>query len=89
MQALHEQYGSYVQISPNEVAVADAAGFKRIHALNSGFSKTQWYTDLTLIERQGVFSMPGGKPHADRRRLLSRPFSKSQIRQTWEPTVKQ
>lgn len=86
--ALHEQYGSYVRISPNEVAVVDPAGFKQIHALGNGFNKTQWYTDMVFMARQGVFSMPGGKPHADRRRLLSRPFSKSHLRQTWETTIR-
>jgi cytochrome P450 len=87
--ALHRQYGPCVRVSPTEVAVADPAGFKRIHALNSGFAKSSWYTDLVIMEREGVFSMSGGKPHADRRRLLSRPFSKSHLRQAWEPTVRQ
>lgn len=87
--ALHQQYGPYVRISPTEVAVADAAGFKRIHALGSGFNKTQWYSDMASMEREGVFSMQGGKLHADRRRLLSRPFSKSHLRQIWEPTIRE
>lgn len=86
--ALHEQYGRYVRISPSEVAVMDPAGFQRIHALSAGFEKTKWYQEMVLMERPGIFSMSGGKTHSDRRRLLSRPFSKSLLRQTWEPTVR-
>ena len=85
--SLHRRYGPFVRIAPNEVAVADATSFKQIHAVNSGFNKSQWYQDLTAFERPTVFTMLGGKPHADRRRLLSRAFSKTSLRQ-WEPILR-
>lgn len=88
--ALHERYGPLVRISPGEVAVADAQAYKQIHAVNSGFDKARWYHEFVDIDdtREGVFLMDG-KAHAARRRLLSRPFSKTHLRQHWEDVVRE
>lgn len=87
--SLHERYGYYVRLSPNEVAVADPKGFQHIHRINSGFNKTAWYQDAVLFPRHTLFTMDDPKQHAARRRLLSRAFSKSSLRQHYEATVKQ
>lgn len=87
--SMHERYGYYVRLSPNEVSVADPTGFQHIHRINSGFNKTQWYQDAVLFPRQTIFTMNEPKQHAERRRLLSRAFSKSYLRQHCEATVKQ
>lgn len=87
--ALHERYGPLVRIAPSEVAVADAQAFKLIHGVNSGFEKSPWYKDMVSIGREGVFTMANNKTHAARRRLLSRPFSKSHLRQHWEVVAKE
>ncbi|KAK6417440.1 hypothetical protein LTR81_009189 [Elasticomyces elasticus] len=87
--ALHARYGPYVRIAPTEIAVNSLAGFKQIHAINSGFTKSPWYETLVNIERLGVFSMSDPKQHAARRKLFARPFSKTNLRSHWEPAVRE
>lgn len=82
---LHEKYGTIVRISPTEVAVADLESTQRIHKVNSGFLKTDWY--LKFSEAPGVFAMTNPHEHATRRKLFAQAFSKSYLRSTWEGTV--
>ncbi|KAK5119731.1 hypothetical protein LTR85_007307 [Meristemomyces frigidus] len=86
--AMHAQYGPYVRLAPNEIGVNDARGFKQIHAISSGFTKTQWYQDLVFMARPGIFAMIDSKAHAARRKLFARPFSKTHLREHWEDTVR-
>jgi len=86
--AMHHRYGDVVRIAPNEVAIADIAGFKQIHAIGGGFLKSDWYEKLIDSPILGIFSMTDPKAHAARRRLLARPFSKSALREAWEPQVR-
>lgn len=86
--ALHQQYGPYVRLSPDEVGVNDAQGFKQIHAISSGFTKSPWYQQLNQAERPGVFAMSDVKAHAARRKLFARPFSKTHLREHWEDAVR-
>ena len=84
--ALHQQYGPFVRISPWEISVADATAYKQIHAVGTSFNKSPWYAEVSL---PGIFQMADSKTHAARRRLLSRPFSKTHLRQHWEETVQE
>ena len=85
---LHQQYGSYVRISPTEVAVSDPEGFIQIHKVASGFTKSIWYTDIVQPERPTLFTMVDAKAHAARRRLMARAFSKTYLRHNWEGIVR-
>lgn len=82
--SLHQKYGPYVRLSPSEVAVNDVRGYKQIHAIGSGFTKSPWYANLTPMSRPGVFALSDVKAHAARRRLFARAFSKSHLREHWE-----
>jgi cytochrome P450 len=84
---LHQEYGQIVRIGPDEVAVSSLADFKEIHRVGSGFIKGEWYTQVTN-GRLGIFAMRDVKMHAQRRRLFAKPFSKSDLRRTWEPIVR-
>ncbi|KAI6843928.1 cytochrome P450 monooxygenase [Hortaea werneckii] len=86
---LHEKYGSYVRISPNEVAVNDPRGFKQVHGIGSGFTKADWYLHLVDLDRPGVFAMTDQRAHATRRKMFARPFSKTHLREHWEGTVRE
>ena len=85
---MHKKYGPVVRLTPTEVAVSDVQAFQQIHKIGSGFNKSQWYDDLTKFERPTLFVMSDAKQHAARRKLLARGFSKSYLRQTWEPLVR-
>ncbi|KAI9699247.1 MAG: hypothetical protein M1820_007219 [Bogoriella megaspora] len=87
--ALHEKYGRFVRIAPNEIAIADREATKQIHSVNDGFDKSPWYQDFANLPRHGIFTMCDSRSHAARRRLLSRAFSKTQLRQYWEAVVQE
>lgn len=86
--SLHRNYGPFVRLSPTEVAANDVQGFKQIYGINSGFTKSPWYREMTAEERPGVFTMIDPKEHAARRRLFARPFSKTHLREHWEAAVR-
>jgi cytochrome P450 len=86
---LHQKFGPFVQIAPREISVADPEAFGQIHKIGGGFTKSSWYTDLTAFERPTLFTMTSAKEHGARRKLLARGFSKSYLRQIWEPLVHQ
>ncbi|KAI7191085.1 cytochrome P450 monooxygenase-like protein [Hortaea werneckii] len=87
--ALHNKYGPYVRISPNEVAINDPRGFKQVHGIGSGFTKADWYLHLVDLDRPGVFAMTDQRAHAARRKMFARPFSKTHLREHWEGTVRE
>ncbi len=85
---LHQIYGSVVRIAPNEVDVTDLHGYHAIHKIGNGFCKSQWYPRFrTAYTDQDVFSETSLSKHAVRRKLLSRPFSKSNLKQNWAQLV--
>jgi hypothetical protein len=86
---LHKKHGPIVRISPTEVAVADPAAFKQIHAVSSKFAKDIWYEKLTNFPRLSVFTMRNPREHGQRRKLFARGFSKTYLREHWEPTVRE
>ena len=84
--ALHSIYGPVVRPAPNEVDVSDHEGFQKIHKIGNGFLKSPWYSRF----RPGgvnVFNAIDPKVHAQRRKALARPFSKTALRQDWEMFV--
>ncbi|KAJ4409165.1 hypothetical protein N0V82_009544 [Gnomoniopsis sp. IMI 355080] len=99
--ALHVQYGPIVRIAPREVAVADAHAAQAIHKVGSGFTKSAWYDEITMMTRPGsgdggggggsggIFFMRDPKEHAARRRLFARPFSNSALQANSEGAVRE
>lgn len=85
---LHKKYGPVVRISPTEVAISDVAAFKQIHAVSSKFTKDIWYEKLTNFPRLSVFTMRDQREHGQRRKLFARGFSKTYLREHWEPAVR-
>ena len=84
---LHHKYGPVVRIAPTEVVVNDISAFREIHRIGGGFNKSVWYQQLNRTTRPGVFAMTDPKQHASRRKLFARAFSKTFLRQHWEPLV--
>jgi len=85
---LHKKHGPVVRISPSEVAIADPEAFTQIHRVGSKFMKSIWYQQLANFPKAGVFTMLDSKEHGPRRRLLSRPFSRTHLVEHWERIVK-
>lgn len=85
--SLHQKYGKMVQLSPEEVSVADLDAFREIHRIGTAFVKPKWY--LRLRGDIDIFSVSDPSDHAYRRKLFSRAFSKTTLRQEWELMIKQ
>lgn len=83
---LHRKYGPVVRIAPDEVDVCDFNGYREIHKISNPFMKAPWY--IRFCEAVNCFTATDPHVHARKRRLLSRPFSKSSLREHWEPTVR-
>lgn len=85
---LHQAYGPVVRIAPSEVDVSSLQGYHAIHKIGNGFTKSQWYPRFrSAYADQDVFSETNSKNHAVRRKLLSRPFSNSSLKQNWAHLV--
>ncbi|KAK9855884.1 hypothetical protein MYU51_001537 [Penicillium brevicompactum] len=84
---LHDKYGPVVRIAPDAVDISDYDGFREIHKIGSAFVKSSWY--IKFREAINCFTATDPHVHARKRRLLSRPFSKTSLREHWEPTVRQ
>ncbi|EFQ91040.1 hypothetical protein PTNB73_05776 [Pyrenophora teres f. teres] len=85
---LHHRYGGVVRIAPNQVAVADIAGVSQIHKIGSGFLKSAWYENFVSLTGNGIFPMRDLVMHGTRRKLFSRAFSNSSLKNNWEPEVR-
>lgn len=95
--ALHARHGPVVRISPTEVSFASPDAFAAIHRVGGVFLKSSWYDQSTKPSDAGsgrrhepsLFAMSDPKLHAQRRRLLSRVFTKHSLRRDWEPAVRE
>ncbi|KAF6811627.1 cytochrome p450 [Colletotrichum sojae] len=93
--ALHARHGPVVRISPTEVAISSPDGFAAIHRVGGAFLKSSWYAQSTKPPDAGprhetsLFAMTDPKQHAQRRKLLSRVFTKHSLRRDWEPAVRE
>jgi cytochrome P450 len=85
---LHKTYGDVVRIGPDEVAISDIVGVSQIHRAGSGFLKSKFYTSLTPTREPGIFAMQIPQHHAARRKLFSRAFSNSSLRNNWEAEIR-
>ncbi|KAK5000299.1 hypothetical protein LTR66_000831 [Elasticomyces elasticus] len=85
---LHKRYGPVVRLTPTEVGIADVESFQQIHKVGTRFLKSDWYQRLANFPKPGIFTMVDAKEHGYRRRLLSRPFSRTHLVEHWELVVK-
>ncbi|RGP71225.1 cytochrome p450 [Fusarium longipes] len=86
---LHQKYGPVVRVSPSEVSVVDAEACKMIHKAGSGFPKSPYYARFIDKPVPTLFAMMSSKDHSERRRVFARAFSKTEIRSTWDPMVRE
>jgi cytochrome P450 len=64
---LHEQYGPYVRVSPNEVDISDAEAIAPIYVTRGGFTKAPCYANFDIDGHKTIFSttdMDYRKPRA-------------------------
>ena len=85
---LHQQYGPIVRVGPNEVACSSPEAFKEINKVPS-FPKSDWYfRQSDQGGRHGLFTMPDNRSHQRRRKMLSKGFGQTFLRENWEARLK-
>ncbi|CAK7201538.1 hypothetical protein SEUCBS139899_004244 [Sporothrix eucalyptigena] len=84
--ALHDRLGPIVRIAPNEVAIADPDAIKTIYGINSGFTKTDFYTPWrpAWCKYPDAFTNLDEKLHASRRKITNNLYSMSSIARSEE-----
>jgi hypothetical protein len=90
---LHQRYGRFVRIAPNEIAVSELQAFKIIHRSGNGYQKADWYRKINLIEtdnpeRLGLFQVTAVAEAARRRKLYHLAARRKDLR-LWEPAIAQ
>jgi hypothetical protein len=90
---LHQNYGHFVRIAPNEVAVSELQAFKTIHRSGTGYQKADWYaetnpTESTNLEKLGVFQIQDHAEASRRRKLYHRAARRQEL-QVWVPAIAQ
>ncbi|KAI5303064.1 hypothetical protein KEM56_000068 [Ascosphaera pollenicola] len=88
--ALHEKHGDVVRVGPRALSFADPAAAKAIYAINSGFTKSDFYpVQRTLAqghEVQSLFNIQDEHLHAKLKRQVSSAYAMSTLVQ-FEPLV--
>ncbi|KZL64277.1 cytochrome p450 [Colletotrichum incanum] len=90
---LHEKYGPFVRVSPNQIFVSDFEAFKKIHKVGSNFMKSDSYHFFGPTEPgqppYGLFAMTDKADHSRRRKLLGKGFTTTSLRTDWECIVRE
>ncbi|CEN61002.1 hypothetical protein ASPCAL07672 [Aspergillus calidoustus] len=78
---LHKKYGPIIRIAPNEVAISDPASIKEIYSINSGFTKTDFYTPwrASFARFPDHFTSTDEELHGQRRKIVNNIYSMSSI----------
>lgn len=75
---LHKKHGSVVRLGPNELSVNSLSGLKTIYT--GAFEKHKWYRDVFInFGTDNLVTMLHNKDHSERKRILSKIYSKSYL----------
>ncbi|KAJ6441496.1 cytochrome P450 [Purpureocillium lavendulum] len=78
LHALHEKYGRYVRIGPNDLSIVEPDGMKVVLGANSKCTKSAWYgQDMPYIS---INTTRDRAAHDRRRRILAPAFSDKALR---------
>ncbi|KAK6500454.1 hypothetical protein TWF481_010797 [Arthrobotrys musiformis] len=76
---LHERYGPYVRVSPNDIMISDAEAVKKIHSTFDVFPKSDVYKKAGLIQKS-IAIMVDHDEVKKRRKAIGNGFSNSHMR---------
>lgn len=82
---LHQKYGAFVRIAPNELSIADPDAIPIILGHGTGTTKSKFY-DAFVANRRGLFSTRDRKEHTRKRKIISSTFSHRNIME-FEPYI--
>ncbi|KAH8883448.1 cytochrome P450 [Thozetella sp. PMI_491] len=77
--ALHQEYGTAVRVSPDEVSFSSLSALRAIYGAGSGFERTNFYRMFDVYGRQNLFTFAEVHKHAERKKILAHAYSKSVV----------
>ncbi|WPH00050.1 Benzoate 4-monooxygenase [Acrodontium crateriforme] len=77
---LHQKYGKFVRITPNQVSIADPDAIPIVYGHGTGFLKSDYYDAFVSITR-GLFNTRDRTEHTRKRKTVSHTFSAKSIGQ--------
>ncbi|KAH8686013.1 cytochrome P450 [Tricladium varicosporioides] len=83
--ALHETYGSLLQVSPNEVDISDADAIQAIYVTKGGFKKADCYGNFDIDGHKTIFSTTDVEYRTPRAKAVVPLFSTKSIRENEGP----
>ncbi|KAK6523085.1 hypothetical protein TWF694_005983 [Orbilia ellipsospora] len=86
IESLHEHYGPYVRIGPNEVSISDIESVKKIHSVHDPYLKSRLYKKLGN-GLSSLFFIVDPEAYKHRRMAYGNAFSKSNL-SLMEPVVR-
>lgn len=78
---LHQQYGPYVRVSPNEVDMSDADAIPAIYVSKGGFSKAICYANFDIDGHKTIFSTTDADYRSPRAKAVVPLFSTKALRE--------
>jgi hypothetical protein len=78
---LHQQYGPFVRVSPNEVDISDADAIPAIYVLKSGFPKAPCYANFDIDGHKTIFSTTDAEYRSLRAKAVVPMFPTKALRQ--------
>jgi len=78
---LHEQYGPYVRVSPNDVDISDADAIAPIYITKGGFTKAPCYANFDIDGHKTIFSTTDIEYRSPRAKAVVGMFSTKSIRE--------
>ncbi|KAN0106094.1 cytochrome P450 [Hyaloscypha variabilis] len=78
---LHEQYGLYVRVSPNEVDISDSEAIAPIYVTKGGFTKAPCYANFDIDGHKTIFSTTDMEYRKPRASAVVGMFSTKSIRE--------
>lgn len=78
---LHQQYGPYIRVSPNEVDISDADAISAIYVSKGGFPKAPCYANFDIDMHKTIFSTTDVDYRAPRAKAVMPLFSAKALRE--------
>ena len=78
---LHERYGPYVRVAPNEIDISDADAIPAIYVSKGGFPKAAYYANFDIDGHKTIFSTVDADYRSPRAKAVVPLFSTKALRE--------
>jgi len=85
---LHQKYGTYVRIAPNNLSIADPDAVNTVYGHGNGTAKSPFYDAFVATIHRGLFNTRDRAQHTRKRKIVSHIFAKNSVNE-FEPYIQQ